>query len=122
MEVALVMVAAIACYGFLHWLRHQRRVMIHRERLAAIEKGTELPPLDQEVRRSSWNVQRILLLCGLVWMSLGLATFLTLAALFNHASEAAKHVPRGLEMVGLAPFLIGVSHLVVYQAGKKREG
>ena len=57
--------------AFQQFLRHQRRTMIHRERLAALEKGVELPPLEQEILRGRWNVQRILLFAGLVWISVG---------------------------------------------------
>jgi hypothetical protein len=57
------------------WARHQRRLMIHRGWLAAIEKGIELPPLEQEIQKRSWNVQRLLLLAGLIWMSLGIAAY-----------------------------------------------
>ena len=65
------------------WTRHQRRLMIHRERLAAIEKGTELPPLEQEIQRGNWNVQRLLLLAGLVWISIGIAAFPLLSSLVS---------------------------------------
>ncbi len=47
MEVTLIVIALIAYLGFRQWLRQHRRSMIHRERLAAIEKGIELPPLEQ---------------------------------------------------------------------------
>ena len=69
MEVALVIVAVIAYLGFREWLRHQRRALIHKERLAAVEKGVELPPLEHEVHRRALNVQRILLLAGLIWIA-----------------------------------------------------
>ena len=50
-------VGVLACYvAFRQWMQHDRRRMVHRERLAAIEKGIELPPLEQEVQRSRWNV------------------------------------------------------------------
>jgi hypothetical protein len=65
----IVFVAIIAYIGFMQWLRHQRRAMVHRERLAAIEKGASLPEIpaspDEELHRR-WNVQRLLLLAGLV--------------------------------------------------------
>jgi len=120
MEIAIVIVALIAFLGFRDWLKHERRVMIHRERLAAIEKGVELPPLEQEVRRSNWNVQRILLLAGLVWMSLGIGVFVVFSALLAHP-EGLANLPRGLQWVGIAPVMIGFSHLIVYLVGRKKE-
>jgi hypothetical protein len=95
--------------------------MIHRERLAAIEKGVDLPPLEQEVKRTSWNVQRFLLLAGLVWLSLGIATFVTLSALLAHPTPGTEGIPEGLQWIGLAPACIGLSHMIVYLVGKKRE-
>ena len=70
-----LILAVAATYVFQMWARHQRRLMIHRERLAAIEKGIELPPLEQEIQQRSWNVQRVVLLAGLVWISLGIGAF-----------------------------------------------
>lgn len=122
MEVAIVIVALIAFVGFRQWLQHHRRVMIHRERLEAIEKGVELPPLEQEVKRSGWNVQRILLLAGLTWISLGIGLFVVLSALLAHPealSDLGLH--QGLQWLGIAPVLVGLSHLIVYLVGKKKE-
>ena len=53
MEAAIVAVALIGFVAFRQWLAHQRRMMIHRERLLAIEKGVALPPLEQEIRRNN---------------------------------------------------------------------
>jgi hypothetical protein len=120
MEISIVIVALIAFAGFRLWLKHQRRVMIHRERLAAIEKGVELPPLEQEVRRSNWNVQRILLLAGLIWISLGIGLFVVFNALLAHPQGVAD-LPQGIQWVGIAPAMIGLSHLMVYLVGRKKE-
>jgi len=95
--------------------------MIHRERLAALDKGLELPPLEQEVQRGSWNVQRILLLAGLCWISLGFGAFMVLNALLAHPSELVKDIPQGLQFIGVAPVGIGLSHLIVYLVEKKKE-
>jgi hypothetical protein len=112
---------------FTQYLQHNHRVLVHRERLAAIEKGTPLPPeaaaaLSPEVeRRRSWNVQRLLLLAGLVWLSIGISAFVVLSAIFAANSPAAADVPRGLQWIGLAPATIGLSHLIVYAVGRSRE-
>jgi hypothetical protein len=120
MEIVIVIVAVIAFVGFRQWMNNQRRVMIHRERLAAIEKGVELPPLEQEVRRSNWNIQRILLLAGLVWISLGIGLFVVFNAVLAHPQGLAD-LPQGIQWVGIAPVLIGFSHLIVYLVGRKKE-
>src|ERR1035438_9538629 len=116
MELVIVIVAFIAFAGFRLWLKHQRRVMIHRERLAAIEKGVELPPLEQEVRRSNWNVQRILLLAGLIWISLGIGLLVVFSAILAHPQGMAD-LPQGIQWVGIGPMMIGFSHMIVYVVG-----
>ena len=121
MEVTIVIVAVIAFLAFCQWLQHNRRAMIHSERLAAIEKGVDLPPLDQEVRRSNWSVQRILLLAGLVWISLGVGAFATLSQMIAHPTPVTQKIPQGMELIGLAPVCIGLSHLIVYLIGRKQE-
>src|SRR5438045_9504186 len=92
MEVAAVAISLIAYAGYREWLRHQRRTLIHRERLAAIEKGVDLQPLEQEQKRSSWNVQRTLLLAGLLWLSLGICAFVTLSAVIASPVNAELEV------------------------------
>ena len=121
MEVALVIIAAIAYLGFREWLRHQRRIQVHRERLAAVEKGIELPPLEREAHQRAWNVQRILLLAGLIWISLGVSAWITLTALLASPANAKFEIPNGIQWIGLAPVAIGLSHLIVYLVGKKKE-
>jgi hypothetical protein len=107
--------------------------MIHRERMAAIEKGVEPPPhVEQEMRRGSWNVQRLLLLAGLCWVSVGVALFMTLNELAggdlavpigvdgSGFTWATFHVHAGMRPLALAPIGIGLSHIVVYFVGRRR--
>jgi hypothetical protein len=121
MEVVLVIVALIGFMGFRQWLRHHRRIMVHRERLASVQKGIELPPLEQEVERSSWNVQRILLLAGLSWISVGVGAFVVLSALLAYRSQLTEDIPQGIQWIGVAPVGIGLSHLIVYLVGKNKK-
>jgi hypothetical protein len=127
MEVAAIAIAIAFYLGFTQFLQHQRRALVHKERLAAIEKGLPLPPeaaasLSPEAERHrSWNVQRLLLLAGLVWLSLGISTFVVLTAIFSANSPSAADVPRGLQWIGLAPATIGLSHLIVYAVGRSRD-
>lgn len=117
MEIVIVIVALIAFAGFRQRLKYQRRAMIHSERLAAIEKGVEIPPLEQELSRSNWNVQRILLLSGLIWISLGIGTFVVLKALLGNPGSTDL---QGFQWIGIAPVMIGLSHLIVYLVGRKK--
>jgi hypothetical protein len=120
---ALVFIALIAFVAFGQWLQHQRRVLIHRERLVAAEKGIELPPLEQEVVRRQWNVQRILLLAGLIWISIGVTVFVVLSAVAGDPTLQARgdDIPRGLHWIGIAPIGIGLAHLAAYLAGRNKD-
>ncbi len=121
MDVAIVIVAFIGLVGFGQWLQHRRRMMIHQERLMAIEKGVVLPLLEQETRRSNWNVQRILLLAGLIWISLGIGLFVAFVPFYQISHSYQEHIPDGIRWIGLAPAAIGLSHLIVYIVGRKKE-
>src|SRR5688572_32955592 len=88
-----------AFLGFGRWLRQQRRVMIHRERLAALEKGVELPqPVDREASRITFNIQRLLLLAGLIWISVGIGFYLVFAAIVANPNPlSSQGVPYGIQ-------------------------
>ena len=114
--LALGVVLGFVAFG--QWLRQQRRSMIHRERLAALEKGVELPPIEQEARRTVWNIQRLLLLAGLVWISVGIGFYAVFNAMLAHPTPATQDVPPGLQYVGVGLVGIGLSHLITYVAGR----
>ena len=112
--------------AFQQYLRHRRRAMAHRERLAALEKGLELPLLEREIQQGRWNVQRVLLFAGLVWISLGVSAYLLLNALigqtfhFNWGLDrlgnrvwVAVTVRDGMQWIGLGFLGVGLSHLIV---------
>jgi hypothetical protein len=99
--------------GYQQWLRYQRRLLVHRERLAAIEKGVDLPPVDDEMKRRAFNTQRMLLFAGLIWMSLGAG------ALSGDISSLIGN-PISLQ-VGVALVGVGLSHLIVYAVSRKRD-
>ncbi len=112
-----------AFLGFGMWLRQQRRVMIHRERLAAIEKGLEqVQPVEQEASRITFNVQRLLLLAGLIWISVGIGFYLVFAAIVANPNPlSSQGVPYGIQYAGFGMIGIGVSHLIAYAAGFRGE-
>ena len=102
--VALVAVL-LAFVAFQHWLRFKRRQLVHRERLAAIEKGVEVPPLEEELTRRRLAVQHVLLLAGLIWISLGAGSLSgDISSLIGNPISR----PLGIALVG-----VGLSHLVV---------
>ena len=115
----LMLAVILGFVSFGLWLRQQRRLMIHRERLAAIEKGLEpLPPVELEVRRISWNVQKLLLLAGLIWISIGVGFYLVFSTMLSHPAEVTRDVPYGIQYVGVGMIGIGLSHLVAMAVGR----
>jgi hypothetical protein len=102
----LLVAILLAFAAFQLWLRHQRRLFLHRERLAAIEKGTELLPVEEEVKRRSLGVQRVLVFVGLIWTSLGVGA---LSGDISSFIGSPISRPLGIAFVG-----IGLSHLVVF--------
>lgn len=135
MGSGLVVVALIAFAAFNIWLRQQRRLMVHRERLAALEKGVEVPPLALDTRQNAWNVQRILLLAGLCWIVIGISTFAVLEQLITYAPPLpppesnielwrippVSFIPQGFQTIGLLPLGLGLAHLVVYWVERRRQ-
>ena len=116
-----LMVAVILGFiAFGMWLRQQRRLMIHRERLAAIEKGLEpVQPVELEASRTIFNVQRILLLAGLVWISIGVGFYLVFNAVVNNPNPlSSEGVPYGIQYAGFGMIGIGLSHLIAFAAGR----
>ncbi len=112
--IAIVMGIGLGMLGL--WLDYQKKTHIfdlhHKERLMAIERGMEVPPLPAEFfssgRSSQVNVRSSSLRWGLVWLLLGMA--FALALLINDGPEAASWA--------LLPIAIGVAQLLYYKLDK----
>jgi hypothetical protein len=104
-------VAAIIVYMVLNYRRRVRLMELHHaQRLAAIERGMELPPLPVEVLEGSRR-RTTSLLPGLVWFFVGIAVMIAMRA--TGESEG---------MIGLVPAGVGLAYLVYYFAeGRKIE-
>jgi hypothetical protein len=90
---------------------HKRRKLMelhHAERMAAIERGMEIPPLPIELidGRSVPKRRRTALLPGLVWFFIGLAFVIGVLA-----GDADGEMPM---FVGLVPLGIGLAYLIYY--------
>ena len=90
---------------------HKRRKLMelhHVERMAAIERGMDIPPLPIELidGRSTPKRRRTALLPGLVWFFIGLAFVLGILA-----GDADGDMPM---FVGLVPLGIGLAYLIYY--------
>lgn len=76
----------------------------HAERMAAIERGMDLPPIPAELLDGNPpRRRRTSLLPGLVWLFVGLAVVLSMRSL---ADEEA--------MLGLIPTGVGLAYLIYY--------
>jgi hypothetical protein len=98
---------------------HKRRKLMelhHTERMAAIERGMEIPPLPIELidGRSVPKRRRTALLPGLVWFFVGLAVVVG-----SLMGDVDGEIP---VFLGLIPLGIGLAYLIYYfSEGKKVE-
>jgi hypothetical protein len=128
---ALVVLLTLATTaGLLVWARHLKegkrlalREMIHRERMAALEKGVALPelPADPAPAGASDHLVRAARLGGLVLLFGGIG--LT-AALFFIPLDPALEDLHHMASMGLLPFFIGLG-LLLYtwlDRGSRRAG
>lgn len=97
------------------WLDFQKKLrmfeLLHKERLFALERGLEVPPLPKEFlapeRKEASNTPRVSSLrWGLMWLLLGLALMIAMA--LNDGIEQASWA--------LLPVAVGIAQLVYYQA------
>jgi hypothetical protein len=102
---AIVMGIGIAMLGT--WFDYRKKsdiaAQLHRERLAAIERGMEPPPLPPELFQRRGRTPADYLRRGLIWLFIGAG--LILASLLEHH-------PGG--WYGLIPAGIGLANLIVF--------
>lgn len=114
--VAIIMGIGVGMLAL--WLDHQKKIHIfelhHKERLMAIERGMELPPLPAEfflARGKSETSLNSNLRWGLIWLLLGLA--IATALILNGDSSSAAW--------SLIPVAIGLAQLIFYSIGRRQE-
>jgi hypothetical protein len=108
-------VAALIVWMTLNYKKRLRLMDLnHKERMTAIERGMELPPLNLELidgRSVNPKPRRTSLLPGLVWFFVGLSVLISTRSFDEHAS-----------FLGLIPVAIGLAYLIYYFAeGRKIE-
>jgi Domain of unknown function (DUF6249) len=104
MPLSILMVWVVLNY------RKRRRLMElhHAERMAAIERGMEVPPMPLDlIDGNSPRRRRSSLLPGLVWFCVGLAVVLGLLGI----DDGDGDVPL---IGGLIPLGVGVAYLIYY--------
>lgn len=105
---------AIVWITLSHRSRQRLVELHHAERMAAIERGMDLPPLPLELIRGRSSRRRTSLLPGLVWTFVGLAVCggVALAGVESDLPWIAGFIPLG----------VGLAYLVYYfMEGRKLE-
>jgi hypothetical protein len=101
-------------YLVLNYRKRRRLIeLVHAERLAAIERGMEIPTLPVEILGTP-PVGRSALLSGLIWLLVGLALMAGLHGLDGDAGFG------GLCVWGLVPTAVGVAYLIYYLVERRK--
>ena len=100
-------VAAVIVWIALNYRKRRRLMELHHtERMAAIERGMEIPPLPIElIDGRSPKKRRTSLLPGLVWFFIGLAVVI---------GSQSMHDDDMPVITGLIPLGIGLAYLIYY--------
>ena len=99
-------IAAVIVYITLNYRKRRKLMELHHaERMAAIERGMDIPPLPMElVDGNAPRRRRSSLLPGLVWFFIGLALVIGM-------HDIGDDVPA---LGGLVPLGIGLAYLIYY--------
>ena len=91
-------------FAVLNYRKRKRLMELHHaERMAAIERGMDLPPLPLDLIDGRSTRRRSSLLPGLVWLFIGLALLIAMQSI--REEEA---------VLGLIPAGIGLAYLIYY--------
>jgi hypothetical protein len=112
---AVVMGLAIPIVAIITEYAKRRKIyeLYHKERLAAIDKGVEIPPPPPGLGSAEPRRRPRYLLRGLVWLFVGLGTLVALSGITRPEEEKVW-------MLGFIPTGVGLAYLIYYFAeGKK---
>jgi hypothetical protein len=112
LPMVFLLVACAVAFGALHF-RNRGRAFRHAERMAAIEKGMELPP-----EPSPSLGPKAYLLRGLIWLFVGAGISIFFLSL--RLSEHDNHL-LAVSTLGLIPMGVGIAHLVIYRIDSRPE-
>jgi hypothetical protein len=151
MEPAIVVLIGFIIVGTIVVLslnnRFRLRELDHKEKLAALEKGVDLP-----VRETAPWTPRTYLLHGMIWLFAGLAVFVALSGIavtshhampveariaavndarfrgatpaelemLLHAPREEEGLPIGLGLLGLIPVGVGLAYLIFYRVESRK--
>jgi hypothetical protein len=111
--VAIIMSLSIPIVFAIIDYRRRRDIVesFHKERMAAIERGMEVPPLPDQVFDSVKRPRHLLI--GMVWLFIGLGSMVFFASIV--ADEP------GVKFLGLIPAGIGLAYLIYYFVEGRQE-
>jgi len=112
--VAIVMSLSIPIVYAITDYRRRRDIVEahHKERLAGIERGMEIPPLPEAFFKPLGRVERPRhLLTGMIWLFIGIAVFLFLGAVADSS----------VAYLGLIPAGVGAAFLIYYFVEGRKE-
>ena len=105
--IAIVMSLLIPIVAIISDAKKKRSIyeLHHRERLAAIDKGLDIPPLPAELfdggRRAKGPGN--FLLRGLIWCAIGIGVLI-----------GVREMEEDIARLGIIPLLVGVAYLIYY--------
>ncbi len=113
--IAIILGIGVAMLAMLLNYRKRKEIfaLYHQERMAALEKGVDLPPLPDALLTDDarpYNPRRHLLK-GLAWLFVGIGLGLALFALVGYQHALFALIPAG----------IGLAHLIYYAVEGKKE-
>jgi hypothetical protein len=91
-----------------HREKVKRAELRHKERIAAMEKGVEMPP---EIIDTDESGRPRFLLQGLIWLGVGIGIFFALGELAGD----------DVGMLGLIPAAVGIATLIYYAIEGRKE-
>jgi hypothetical protein len=117
-EVVVPIVAILMPIGIIGVVSHfkgKEREMIHRERMAALEKGLQ-PPVDPEPSGSlrRHHGPRNYLLRGLVWLFIGLGLLAPMFLFHETWGDRLASPIFSTPFLGFIPAGVGVAYLIFY--------
>jgi len=109
-KIVLMLVVVVGGVALIvqQWMQQRRREMIHRERLAALEKGLELPPDSPPSRGLGSDAY---LLRGLLWTFAGLAILICSLGI-GLLAPPGRTFAFVWAFCGLIPIAIGLAYLL----------
>jgi hypothetical protein len=97
-------------------LRYKVRVLIHKERLLAIERGIDFP---SDPGQTPGLSPQVCLLRGLLWLFMGIALIICLLMVATFLRGDDRSIATAWAMAGIVPAGIGLAYLLYYRLQQK---